>query len=242
MKHVLPSRIHQAVFPLLCAAAIALSASVSLGEQVSSSGQGTAEEQQPSPDFVEDFDKGSLQGWDFSCQHALLPTASGQALQTSGAGHALWIASGDLTDFAIKFRYGYQQGVGDVIFRITESAQGMECYCLKLQPHGISLVRRLHTPDQQFPEKKLASASSVLQPQQWHDVTIQAIAGQIDVAIGDQPILSYLDPTPLIGGKCGLGVIANSGSVLYDDAKLFLLMSAGTTAGSYQAAASANWP
>ena len=241
MTRLLTSRLLKAASCLLFGAAILLVAEAAPAQQYSS-GWGTTAPAQPATQFTEDFDAGPLKGWDYSCQHDLVSTQGGRALQASGAGHAIWTAPGDLSDFALQFRYGYQQGVGDVVFRITETANGMECYCLKLEPHGISLVRRLHTPNQQFPEKELAAAQGALQPQQWYDFTIQAIGGKIDVAIGDQQVLSYLDPAPLTSGKCGLGVIANSGSVLYDDASLFPLAPAGATASTSQGSMAVNWP
>jgi hypothetical protein len=196
----------------------------------------------PPAQFAENFDSSSVDGWHYSCQHTLVSTQSGQALQTSGGGHAIWTAPGDLTDFALQFQYGYQQGLGDVIFRMTDTPNGMECYCLKIEPHGLSLVRRLHAPGQRFPEKNLASVQGALPPQQWHVFTIQAVGGQIDVAISGQKVLSYQDPAPLTTGTCGLGVIANSGAVLYDDVRLVRIASAGGSSSATQGTGAANWP
>jgi hypothetical protein len=242
MKRLLTSGSRSTALCLLSGATIFLAAATAASAQQISRDGGTAASQQPSNQFAEDFDASPLQGWDFSCEHALVSTETGRALQTSGGGHAIWNKPGPLGDFALQFRYGYAQGAGDVIFRITETAQGMECYCLKLEPHGISLVRRLHTADQQFPEKTLAAAPGPLQPQQWYDFTIQAVGGQIDVAIGQQQVLNCLDPAPLARGACGLGVIANSGAVLYDDVDLFDLAPTGRATSAAQAAAAINWP
>jgi hypothetical protein len=192
--------------------------------------------------FSEDFDAGPLKGWEFSCQQSLIATQDGQALQASGGGHAIWTSAGSVSDFVLQFRFGYQQGIGDVIFRMTETQAGMECYCLMLQPQGLVLVRRLHTPDGQFPEQQLAAVEGALPAGQWHEFTVQAVGGQIDVAIGDQKVLSYRDPTPLTSGMCGLGVIANSGAVLYDDASLVELASAAGEASPSPTAPAVNWP
>ena len=112
--------------------------------------------------FSEDFDAGPLKGWEFSCQQSLIATQDGQALQASGGGHAIWTSAGSVNDFVLQFRFGYQQGIGDVIFRMTETQAGMECYCLMLQPQGLVLVRRLHTPDGQFPEQQLVAVEGAL--------------------------------------------------------------------------------
>jgi hypothetical protein len=235
MERLLTSRPPQIGLGLLFGAAMLLAVGAAASAQQVSHDSGAAAAQQSSGQFAEDFDAGSLDGWHFSCEHALVPTQTGRALQTSSGGHAIWDELGPLGDFALQFRYGYAQGSGDVIFRITETVQGMECYCLKLEPHGISLVRRLHTPDRRFPEETLAAVAGTLQPRQWYDFTIQAVGGQIDVAIGQQQVLSCVDPAPLTRGACGLGVIANSGAVLYDDVNLFdLAPSEPATAG--------NWP
>jgi hypothetical protein len=192
--------------------------------------------------FSEDFDSERLTGWGFSCEHSRVPTRSGKALQTGRGGHALWVGAGDVQDFVLQFRYGYEQGVGDVIFRITETSEGMECYCLIIQPEGISLVRRLHTPGQEFPEQQLAAVDAALPSRQWHDFTIQAVGGQIDVAVGDQHLLSYTDPAPLTSGICGLGVIANSGAVLYDRAVLIPMSPVLGTSYDQSTDQAANWP
>jgi hypothetical protein len=242
MRRLLTSGSRPSALWLLFGAAILLAAATAASaQQISREGE-TAASLPSSNQFAEDFDAGSLQGWHFSCEYALVSTQAGRALQTSGGGHAIWNEPGSLGDFALQFRYGYAKGAGDVIFRITETAQGMECYCLKLEPHGISLVRRWHTADQQFPEKTLAAVPAPLQPQQWYDFTIQAVGGQIDVAIGQQQVLSCLDPAPLARGACGLGVIANSGSVLYDDVDLFDLAPIGQAASAAQTATTVNWP
>ena len=114
-----------------------------------------------------------------------------------------------------------------------ESARGLE-------PQGISLARRLHRSKN--PEQELTAVPGTLQSRQWYDITIQAIGGRIDVAIGDQHVLSYTDSAPLISVPCGLGVIANSGAVLYDDAVLTPLSPVAGVSGTPQSQVATSWP
>lgn len=179
---------------------------------------GTAPAQKPT--HTENFDTDPVTGWRYSCQHRLVPIAGGRALETSGGGHAIWRATDRLKDFTLSFRFRYEQGVGDVFFRATETSAGMEFYCLNLGPNAVELARRLHAPGQEVPQRVLASAPRSLQPQGWYDVTIRATGGLIEVWIGDQQAIRYLDPQPLTAGPCGLGVTAGSGTVLYDDVAL----------------------
>jgi hypothetical protein len=93
--------------------------------------------------------------------------------------------------------------------------------------------------DHEYPEKTLAAAPVSLGPQVWHDVIIQAKGGQITVWIDGQGVLQVQDPQPLRSGGCGLGVIANSGYVLYDQVVLVREEQPG---GSPSTASVANWP
>jgi len=187
----------------------------------------------------EDFDRDPVSGWHYSCQHAFVQAGNGRALATRGGGHAIWQAAGPVSDFALKFRYGYEQGAGDVFFRSTETPQGMQFYFLRLEPRQFVLGRRLHAPGGKFPEKNLASAPVQLAPRAWHDVMIQAAGGQIQVSVNGKVVLSASDPQPLRSGPCGLGAVGNSGFVLYDQVMLAPLAqaSAGPSGGSV-----ANWP
>jgi len=190
--------------------------------------------------LTEDFDQEPVDGWEYSCEHAFVKAGTGRALATRGGGHAMWIAAGQVGDFALKLRYGYEKGVGDVFFRSTESSQGMEFYFLRLEPRQVVLGRRLHTVDGQYPEKILAAVPVVLGPRAWHDVIIQASGGQFAVSVnGQEGVLQAVDPNPLRSGLCGLGVIASSGLVLYDDVAL---ISEKTAEDSELASQTSNWP
>jgi len=198
---------------------------------------GTAQSQ-PSQ-LSENFDRDPVTGWHYSCPHAFIQAGNGRALATRGGGHAVWQAAGPVADFTLKFRYGYEQGAGDVFFRSTDTPRGMEFYFLRLEPRQVVLGRRLHAPGHKFPERNLASAPVLLGPRAWHDVIIRAMGGQIQVSIDGKRVLSTRDPQPLRSGACGLGAIANSGFVLYDQVTLAPLAQARADASSANVA---NWP
>lgn len=169
--------------------------------------------------FSWNFDKDPVKGWHFACQHLLLPTQSGRALQLSN-GHAIWNPVGEISDFVLQFRYGYENGSGDVFFRISPTPEGEECYALKLAPDSLTLVSRLNQPtDEGYPEDELVSKRGVLKPKKWYAITIRAVGGQIDVLVGGQKALSYRDPKPLTTGTLGLGA-AGTSVVLYDNVVL----------------------
>lgn len=168
----------------------------------------------------EDFDRDPIRGWHYSCEHQFVANEDGRALVTQGGGHGIWASAGRLTDFTLRFHYAYEQGDGDVFFRATETPAGMEFYCVTLEPTRITLGRRLHAPGQEFPENDLAVAPCVLRPYAWYEVAIVASGGLIEVWIGGQQVIRCQDPHPLTAGQCGLGVIAGSGSVLYDNVSL----------------------
>lgn len=196
--------------------------------------------QQPqSTGLTEDFNDDTSDGWEYSCQHAYVTAGTGRALATRGGGHAVWVAAGEVRDFGLKLRYGYEQGVGDVFFRATQTPQGMEFYFLRLEPRQVVLGRRLHTPDQRYPEKVLAAVPFSLHPRAWHEVIIQAQGGRIAVAIDEQGVLQVQDPAPLSSGLCGLGAIANSGHVLYDQITLIRQEQASDAPSEADAA---TWP
>ena len=196
---------------------------------------------QPSPkQLAWNFDKDPVDGWHYACQHALVPTQGGRALQVSG-GHAIWDPVGEISDFVLKFRYGYESGAGDVFFRPSQTSLGEECYCLKLSPDGITLARRLNKPtDEGYPEKELVSQRGMFKPHKWYAITIRAVGGQIDVLIGNQKALSYRDPEPLTAGTFGLGA-AGSGVALYDDVALTAVLTP-PPAPKPMEASTFNWP
>jgi len=217
-------------------AALAQTAADPLGSLASSR---SGPEQPQKVGLTEDFENEPLDGWEYSCQHAFVKAGTGRALATRGGGHAMWVAAGEVGDFALKLRYGYEKSVGDVFFRSTETPQGMEFYFLRLEPSQVVLGRRLHTMDHKYPEKMLAAVPVPLSPRAWHEVIIQASGGQITVWIDGQGVLQVQDPKPLGTGLCGVGVIANSGFVLYDDLELISEDGAG---GGKSGANATNWP
>jgi hypothetical protein len=165
----------------------------------------------------ETFDQDPIEGWEFWCQHAFMPGKKGRALAVNGGGAAVWAGTGEIEDFTMQFRYGYEKGVADVGFHGSESSSSNESYQLILDPEQVRLVRRQHLPDGTFPERQLAAAAASLSPNAWHEVVLRVAAGKIDVWIDDQGVLSFQDPDPLVRGHCSLGAIAGSGFVLYDE-------------------------
>jgi len=177
----------------------------------------TASAQAPMP-LAENFDSDPLGQWHFSCQKELISDGTGRALRASGAGHALWLVQAK--DFTLSFRYRFQQGkgTGDVVFRVSGAPPNTQMYSLRLEPNRLVLCRRTHTQAQGFREQQLAAASFPLRPGTWHNFTLKAAAGQFNVTVDGKQALSAQDPQPLSPGLVGLGVIAGSGSVDYDNA------------------------
>jgi len=177
----------------------------------------TASAQAPMP-LAENFDSDPLGQWHFSCQKELISEGTGRALRASGAGHALWLVQAK--DFTLSFRYRYQpgKGTGDVVFRVSGTPPNTQMYSLRLEPSQLVLCRRIRTQAQGFQEQQLAAASFPLRPGTWHNFTLKAAGGQFNVAVDGKQVLNAQDPQPLSPGLVGLGVIAGSGSVDYDDA------------------------
>jgi len=205
-------------------------------------GSAPAQAQAQPRQFAEDFDRDPVRGWEYSCQYALLPAGNGRALATRGGGHAMWVAAGHVSDFSMKFRYGYEQGTADVFFRNTNVPNGHEFYCLMIGPHQTVLARRAHLPGNKYPEKRLAAAPVAISPKAWHDVIIQAKGGQIRVWIDGKGVLQAQDSSPLRSGLCGFGAIANSGHVLYDQVMLVDEGPSAVQASAASAAPASNWP
>jgi hypothetical protein len=159
----------------------------------------------------EDFDQDPVVGWDFRGQHAFVPAGNGRALATKSG--AFWDAAGEVADFTMKVRYGYERGIALVDFRHARRYGINDRYVLLLSPTGVSLIRVQHLPGD-VQEKELASAPCSLPPQTWHDVIIQAAGGQINVWVNGKGVISVRDAQPLRSGLCALGV--ESGVVLYD--------------------------
>jgi len=90
---------------MLGSAMVAMTVSLASAQQ---STNGWAPSTQPSQpmQFTEDFDQDPINGWYYSCQHAVVSARSGRALMTSGGGHAVWTDAGDVGDFTLEFRYG----------------------------------------------------------------------------------------------------------------------------------------
>jgi hypothetical protein len=174
----------------------------------------------PSVRFTEDFETDPVRGWEFWCKYAFSALSDGRALATQGGGAAVWAKPGEVADFALRFRYGYEKGVADVSFHGSEAPGENEAYHLIIAPDRVMLIRRKHLPDGTYPERQLAAAPISLAPRTWHDVIIQAADKDIGVWIDDQAVLSFQDPNPLPRGPISLGAIANSGYVLYDDLTL----------------------
>ena len=166
----------------------------------------------------ESFDSGSLQRWHFSCQKELVNAGSGNVLRVSGAGHALWLVQAK--DFTLKFRYRYQagKGTGDVVLRASGSPPNTKMYSLRLEPTQIVLCRRTRTAQTGFNEQQLNSGHVNLAPNVWHNVTVRLSGGRFDVSVAGKQVLSANDAQPLPPGRIGLGIIAGSGAVEYDDA------------------------
>jgi hypothetical protein len=208
---------------MIAATALAVLPALAQSPAASQDGLGVQQPNSGSPQpsgLQEDFEQDPVTGWAYSCEHAIVSAGNGRALATRGGGHAVWEAAGEVTDFAMKFLYSYERGAGDVFFRSTDTDRGMEFYFLRLEPRQVVLGRRLHTEDHKYPEKTLAAAPVSLGPRAWHEVIIQAKGGHIAVWIDGKGVLQVQDPNPLQSGMCGLGAIADSGHVLYDQVML----------------------
>jgi hypothetical protein len=164
------------------------------------------------PRFAENFDRDPVSGWEYHSQYAFPAAGKGRALATKGA--AVWVAAGEVADFTMKLRFGYERGIGLVDFRHARRYGISDRYTLLLSRRGVGLIRVKDLPNE-VEEKELASAPVSLAPQTWHDVIIQAAGGRIKVWIDGKGVLDARDPKPLRPGMCALSVEA--GVVLYDD-------------------------
>jgi hypothetical protein len=186
--------------------------------------------------YSEDFDTEPLAGWEFSCQKQLVEEGTGKCLRVSGAGHALWIAAerAQARDFELAFRHRYKQdkGTGDIIFRGTGEPPQHRYNFLRLEAGQLVLGVRIHTSDQDVSEQVLKNVTFQLTPDVWHDFVITANGSQIDVAVDGTSVLSGTDPNPLPGAPIGLGIIAGSGEVDYDDAQLTVYGSSSATSAA----------
>jgi len=162
--------------------------------------------------FAENFDRDPVNGWEYHGQYAFPTVGNGRALATKGA--AIWVAAGEVADFTMKLRFGYERGIGLVDFRHARRYGMSDRYTLLLSRRGVGLIRVQDLPND-VEEKELASAQLSLAPQTWHDVIIQAAGGQIKVWIDGKGVLSARDPKPLRPGLCALSTEA--GIALYDD-------------------------
>jgi hypothetical protein len=163
----------------------------------------------------ETFDQDPVSGWEFRGKHAFVPVGAGRALATKGP--ALWVAAGEVSDFTMKIRYGYERGIATVDFRNASRYGLPEGYVLLLSPSNVHLIRVQRLAGK-VEEREIASAPFLLEPKVWHDVIIQAVGGKINVGVDGKTVLDVNDPQPIPAGMCGVGV--ESGVVLYDEVSL----------------------
>jgi hypothetical protein len=161
----------------------------------------------------ENFDRDPVKGWEFSCEKEFVQEGEGRVLRVWGAGHALPVV--ERGDFSVAFRYRSKSGGGDgdILFRASD--QG--AYSLRLERKQIVLCWRMGSPETGFQEQKLAAKPLPLTADTWHSLSLRVQGRQIDVLVAGKPVMSYTDSASRSAGFVGLGVIANTGAVEYDD-------------------------
>ncbi len=170
--------------------------------------------QQPqSMPVLQTFDQGIPSDWDFSCNRSLIASNWGSAMRIWGGGHA--ILPMPPQDFALNFQFRSAGGAGDIGFNFTDHNNSIDT--ITLEPQRVILSRRTQVQPGQFQHTDYASGFATLGDGLWHAVTVQYRNGRVDVWVDQRLVINYQHYNRLPAGAVGLGVIANSGNVDFDN-------------------------
>ncbi len=158
---------------------------------------GGAPAQQPGT-MSENFDAGQPQGWELMGGASVANAGRGGALVFTSEGAALWLAA-NVTNFSMQFGYlPPQEGMAQVMFRMGGEPPNNGEYQLRFEGSQMSLFRMGNNQEQW-----LGSGQAKWTAGNWQTIVVTATGGNIQVAVGGQPVLTASDPQPRTAGFVG---------------------------------------
>jgi hypothetical protein len=153
----------------------------------------------------DDFNSGSLANWMNVAGWTLVPSESGQALQTTYSEAPVVSIYNNIFDGAVIGRFQVSTGAA----RLNMRESGAGSYTVTLAGDGQINLYRAGT----LVQSALVSASL---PDQWRELRLVAVGGGLRVSVDGVEIIAYLDAAPLPPGTVSFG-IGQSGSVVWAD-------------------------
>ena len=157
--------------------------------------------------WYEDFDSGSLKGWELLPGAGFALGPSGVMLAPDCPSHGLWPAV-NVRDLLIEFDFLQGTGGAQVVLSLFEQPTGSGGQYVVGFAQGveINLFREPAGPIQFHFVEALQMA-----PGTWHQVAIQVVGGSFEVSVDGMRVLSAVDPQPHAGGVIGFGCHNGSG-------------------------------
>lgn len=157
--------------------------------------------------WTEDFDSGTLRGWELLPGAAFAQGASGVMLAPDCPGRGLWAAV-TAKDLLLEFDFLQGTGTAVVVLSLFElpSAPGGHYVVVFAEGVEVGLLRKPAGAIQ-----VVSGGQIQLSPGSWYRVSILMKGGAIDVAVDGTNVLSAVDPQPFGGGVIGFGCRHGSG-------------------------------
>jgi hypothetical protein len=157
--------------------------------------------------WTEDFDSGSLRGWELLPGTGFAQGASGVMLAPDCPSHGLWPAV-NVSDLLLEFDFLQGTGGAQVMLSLFELPNGPGGHYVVGFAQGVevNLFRAPAGPMQVYPGEALQMA-----PGTWHRVSIRMVGGSFEVKVDDIRVLTGVDPQPHAGGVIGFGCHNGSG-------------------------------
>ncbi len=162
--------------------------------------------------YSQDFETGRPEEWELDPGWDVIESDTSHVL--AGQGH-VWasLTSGSWSDYRLRFRVKL---TGDATLHANfRMAAGPSRYFIGLGPEGSYLIKQ--TGPDSFTES-LANAGGL--GDGWKTVEITGYGPTITVIVGEQVVMTYTDPEPLVSGGVAFESLAES-QVLIDDVEIW---------------------
>jgi photosystem II stability/assembly factor-like uncharacterized protein len=165
------------------------------------------------PPFYDDFEDGDTQGWSFT-DAAGQPSASGWSVVRDGGNYVLrgighnWANAGSSswTNYTFTTKLKITGGGIHVNFRLCDNGR----YFLGVGENGLYLNKQY---DNWSKFAELGSTAWAPSLNQWHDLRIEAIGGNIKIYVDAVLRLEYTDVEPLLSGAIAFETLVDSPAI-----------------------------
>jgi hypothetical protein len=160
----------------------------------------------------EDFEGGTLQGWELFGNVSVIQSGQGHALGCSDSAVAGWgVSPGQDFDLSLRMRLGNDGSAAEILLRHTGDPPNEQFCLVRFFPGETEIARRVGSQ-----ETSLASVQQGIGLDTWTSIGIRVVGGAIDVTTNGRSLVSAQDAQPLPAGIIALRCVPGIGTAIDD--------------------------